>query len=208
MGGPPQKRPRNLEISELCPKGASPQRSDGHLGEAEGVDQTFRNFFHGCLLRFAWFQRPKLGTLRCRRGGRHPLHQGSQFAEATAPEASQRNPYVFFISAKLPPLTYPLIIEPSRLQSCGGYIPPHLTVSAYSKPVIVRASPSAEKGNNRESAFETHSDRLRRQRDADRHNDTRAVVRAPLRRPRRHAGSGSATSTRLNAGPTASPTTN
>ena len=41
MGGPPQKRPRNLEISELCPKGASPQRSDGHLGEAEGVDQTF-----------------------------------------------------------------------------------------------------------------------------------------------------------------------
>ena len=41
MGGPPQKRPRNLEISEFFPKGASPQRSDGHLGEAEGVDQTF-----------------------------------------------------------------------------------------------------------------------------------------------------------------------
>ena len=41
MGGPPQKRPRNLEISELCPKEASPQRSDGHLGEAEAVDQTF-----------------------------------------------------------------------------------------------------------------------------------------------------------------------
>ena len=41
MGGLPQKRPRNLKISEFCPKEASPQRSDGHLGEAEGVNQTF-----------------------------------------------------------------------------------------------------------------------------------------------------------------------
>jgi hypothetical protein len=38
------------------------------------IDANDGNLFYGCLLRFAWFQRPKLGTLRCRRGGRHPLH--------------------------------------------------------------------------------------------------------------------------------------
>ena len=39
------KAARNLKISEFCPKGASPQGSDGHLGEAEGVDQTFLRSF-------------------------------------------------------------------------------------------------------------------------------------------------------------------
>ena len=35
----------------------------------------------GCLLRLAWFQCPKLGTLRCRWGGRHPLHQLSRIPQ-------------------------------------------------------------------------------------------------------------------------------
>ncbi|MDP2737385.1 MAG: hypothetical protein Q8O82_01405, partial [Pseudorhodobacter sp.] len=40
-GERPQMRPQNREISASCPKEASPQPSDGHLGEAEAVDQTF-----------------------------------------------------------------------------------------------------------------------------------------------------------------------
>ena len=164
--------------------------SDRHFHRGIQAEATCR----AILGKATRYQR--LAESRLWRAGFFCVIQGIQFVEATTPEASHRKPpagklfnwHVFFVFAKLPSLTYPLIIEPTMLQSCGGYIPPHLTVSAYIKSVIVRAPPSTKKGNNRESAFETQSNRLRRQRDADRHNDTRAAVRAPLRRRRSHAG--------------------
>jgi hypothetical protein len=41
------------------------------------IDANDGNFAHRCLIRLAWFQRPKPGTLRRRRGGRHPPHHPS-----------------------------------------------------------------------------------------------------------------------------------
>ncbi|MDP1667945.1 hypothetical protein, partial [Phaeovulum sp.] len=40
-GAPPRMRLRNRKIDAICPKKVSQRRSDGHLGEAEAVNQTF-----------------------------------------------------------------------------------------------------------------------------------------------------------------------
>ncbi|MDP1634320.1 MAG: hypothetical protein Q8L69_06525, partial [Gallionellaceae bacterium] len=42
-GAPPRMRLRNRKIDAICPKKVSQRRSDGHLGEAEAVNQTFPN---------------------------------------------------------------------------------------------------------------------------------------------------------------------
>ncbi|MDP2063635.1 MAG: hypothetical protein Q8J98_11105, partial [Phaeovulum sp.] len=48
-GAPPRMRLRNRKIDAICPKKVPQRRSDGHLGEAEAVNQTFLSIDIICI---------------------------------------------------------------------------------------------------------------------------------------------------------------